>query len=150
VPHVELSLTDTPAGLRPRRVRGSDSSVDRWAMAAADAGEPCLVLDVHTTIVAASPSCARMIGLGEPAAVVGRRLREAIGPLVDFTAARSRLQEPEVDRIPPLLAVSSGLLARGLIRVESHPGRTTTLDAISTPLRDGPTVVGSLTFFARV
>jgi hypothetical protein len=52
--------------------------------------------------------------------------------------------------IPPLLAVTSGRLARGLLRVQ-RPGQLPgTVDAIATPLRDGDTVVGSLTFFAEV
>ncbi len=53
--------------------------------------------------------------------------------------------------IPPLLAVSSGRMARGLIRLACpKTGRVSTLDAIATPLVNGPDIVGSLTFFARL
>jgi PAS domain-containing protein len=152
VPHVELSLTDGPAvAARPRSRPVAASSLGRWAATVADATEPCLVIDAQAVIVAASPSCAELIGLPDPRSAQGRRLREALVPLVDFTAAQAQLAQAEVDKIPPLLAITSSLMARGLIRVVCpDTNHATTLDAISTPLLDHGTVVGSLTFFAKV
>ncbi len=154
MPHVELSLTDTPSTHRPA-TPASGGSLRQWSSAVVDAHEPCLVLDADETIVAASVSCAELLGLGQPgggpAAAHGRKLRDAVYPMVDFTAARAELDENETHMIPPLLAISSGRMARGLIRVACpETGYVSTLDAIATPLVDGPDIVGSLTFFARV
>lgn len=151
MPHVELSLTDSPSAPRQPTPVEAGHSLERWALATAAANEPCLVLDAQAVIVAASVSCAEMIGLGQPGAARGRRLREAVFPLVDFTAAPAELDETEAHMIPPLLAISSGRMARGLIRVACpDTGYVSTLDAITTPLVNGPDIVGSLTFFARV
>lgn len=150
MPHVELSLTDGPAPkLRARPAAGS--SLDRWAAAVVEADEPCLVIDARTAIVAASASGAELIGISDQRAAPGRLLRDAVVSLVDFTAAQAQLDRAEADKIPPLLALSSGLMARGLIRlVCPETNHATTLDAISTPLLDRGAVVGSLTFFSKV
>jgi hypothetical protein len=70
--------------------------------------------------------------------------------LLDFNRVSGELPGWEVDKIPPLLALTTGGLARGLIRVPGIAGGISTVDAISVPLRDGADVVGSLTFFALV
>jgi hypothetical protein len=148
VPHVELSLTDGPA---TPRLRGRPAGIDRWAATVAEADEPCLVIDARAAIVAASASCAELIGLTDPRTAPSRMLRDVVLSLVDFTAAQAQLDRAEADKIPPLLALSSGLMARGLIRlVCPESNHATTLDAISTPLFDRGAVVGSLTFFAKV
>jgi PAS domain-containing protein len=167
VPHVELALIENPSWLARRHPPGprsadtggrsatrpapAPSSFDRWAAAVNAATEPCLVLDAGSVIVAISASCAELIGLGDPAAARGRRLRDAVVRLVDFTDSLDDLDNAEADKIPPLLAISSGRLARGLIRL-ACPEKSTvsTMDAISTPLWDGPELVGSLTFFAPI
>ena len=168
MPHVELSLVEDPSRHTPERVSdggpvvphtreprepGSDGggSVQRWAAVVATAAEPSLVLDAHGMIVTASASCAKLIGLGDAAAARGRRLRDAGLHLIDFTASPDELDSAEADKIPPLLAISSGGLARGLMRVACPDTKlTSTMDAIATPLWEGSTVVGSLTFFARI
>jgi hypothetical protein len=61
------------------------------------------------------------------------------------------LYEPEIERIPPLLAIRSGRLARGLMRVQTDVGDAhLTVDAIATPLLVDGEVVASLTFFSAV
>jgi hypothetical protein len=60
------------------------------------------------------------------------------------------LNPAEVDKTPPLLALSSGRLARGLMRVRDAGDATRTLDAISTPLIEQGAITGSLTFFGEV
>ncbi|GIF71082.1 PAS domain-containing protein [Asanoa siamensis] len=127
------------------------TSFDRWAETVFAADEPCLVIDAEMTIVAASASCCELLGLADPRAAVGRPLLDAGLRLVDFTAARTELTNIEVDKIPPLLAVTSGRQARGLLRVQSHHGEgDATVDAIATPLHVEGAVAGSLTFFATV
>jgi hypothetical protein len=143
VPHVELSLSESHA-TKPPTV---ESSLDRWAAAVAAAAEPSLAIDREQTILALSKSCHELLGLREPA--VGRKLLPQVLRLLDFGPAAVDLTEGEIGKIPPLLALSSGRLARGLLRVRCAKG-SCTLDAIATPLLDGSRVVGSLTFFTQV
>jgi hypothetical protein len=167
VAHVELSLPDAFVPLlaqpddaqpdeaqpddAPRDGAQPDDSFSRWVSTVAAADEPCLVIDTGLKIVAASASCCALFDLGSPPAagrpLVGETLR-----LVDFTAARGELTDPEIEKIPPLLAITSGRLARGLLRVQADAPRAAgaTIDAVATPLfRDG-LVAGSLTFFSEV
>jgi len=143
VPHLELSLTE-PAASRSRP--SARTSLSRWAKAVADAAEPSLVINAKAVVVALSPACHEMLGLDSPA--IGQRLLDVLRPL-DFSAAGVALDQGEVSKIPPLLALASGRLARGLLRVECRDGACT-LDAIATPLHDGSGATGSLTFFSRV
>jgi PAS domain-containing protein len=169
VAHVELSLTEafvplarTPADPEaeladmiaapaPSADPATGTSFSRWAATVAAAAEPCLVIDAACTIVAASASCCRLFGIGEPGSAAGQPLLDVGLRLVDFTAAGGALAETEVEKIPPLLAVTSGRAARGLLRVR-WPGEpaAATLDALATPLLDGDAVAGSLTFFSIV
>ena len=159
--HVELSLSESftpptcdPDGPVSSSGDGATPSGDapagplrRWAAAVAHASEPCLVIDGAARIVAASPSCHSLLGI-EP--TIGRYILDGVLPLVDFTAAREQLTEVETEKIPPLLALSSGRLARGLMRVHDGGAFDITVDAIATPLSDGETVVGALTFFSPI
>ena len=148
--HVELELL-TPVESSWSGVRRAPTSFRRWAETVEAADEPCLVIDEAMTIVAASPTCCALLGLTDPATAVGVPLLDAGLRLVDFTAARSELTEPEIDKIPPLLAVSSGRQARGLLRIHrSGDNGDATVDAIATPLLVDGRVAGSLTFFAEV
>jgi len=144
---VELSLSEltdlgTPAG-------DHDGSLERWALAVSSAAEPCLLLDGSGTVVAASRSCSALFGVA-PAEAVGRHILDGVLILLDFNTVSGELPDWEADKIPPLLAGASGGLARGLMRVRGEDGTPRTVDAISTPLREGTTVAGSLTFFAPV
>lgn len=141
---VELSIPDPGFTGRPR----FDSSLDLWGHTARQAQEPCLVLDVNANVVAASPGCGEMFAFTATDAV-GRRLTDVLR-LLDFNAVAGKLPEWEVDKVPPLLAISTAVLARGLLRLRKADGSAVTVDAISVPLRDGTRVVGSLTFFAPV
>lgn len=152
--YVELSVTvpqaRTPADDADAEVEVV-ANVDRWAATVAAATEPCLVIDKDVVIQAISPAAAELLGLGKPAEVFGKKLDGVVLRLIDFTAEPGVLEDPEVDKIAPLLAIRSGRLARGLIRVKGEAADThTTVDAIATPLLDGEIVVGSLTFFSAV
>ncbi|HWS32237.1 MAG TPA: hypothetical protein VN408_05775 [Actinoplanes sp.] len=148
--HVELSLS---GAFVPQARTPSDAefvtSVERWSMAVAAADEPCLVINVDGAIVAVSPSCSELLGLGKPADALGLGITSL--HLLDFTAGAGRLEEPEAENIPPLMALRSERLARGLIRVLPEEGGTPlTLDAISTPLMAGGRIGGTLTFLSPV
>jgi PAS domain-containing protein len=124
--------------------------VDRWTSTVAAAAEPCLVIDASTTILAVSVSCCELFGLGKPVDVVGQRLGEALR-LIDFTAGAAALDESDADKIPPLLAIRSERMTRGLLRVVPSPGAPPlTVDAIATPLLGPGGVAGALTFFSPV
>jgi PAS domain-containing protein len=115
------------------------------------AAEPALIIDPIGTILAVSPSATALLGLGRPADAVGQPLLGGVIRLIDFTAGGGDLDEPELERIPPLLAIRSGRLARGLMRVQTAEGEAhLTVDAIATPLTDAGDVVASLTFFSAV
>ena len=150
--HVELSLTEAFAPLVQPPVGHASDSFTRWIAVVCAAAEPCMVIDAEMTIAAASSSCCRLLGLGTPGRAVGRPLLDAGLHLVDFTAARGELTEVDLDKIPPLLAITSGRLARGLLRMQpAAPGATdATVDAVATPLLVRGAVAGSLTFFAEV
>jgi hypothetical protein len=153
VAHVELSLSEAP--LPPTNVQTGavpDDSFARWSATVSQAAEPCLLIDFQMIIAAVSDSCCQLLGLGRPMDVVDRPLLGGELRLLDFTAARAELTEQEIDKIPPLLALASGRLARGLLRVRPNTsaGADATVDAISTPILEQGLVAGSLTFFAKI
>jgi PAS domain-containing protein len=138
--HVELSLWPNV----------NSGSLELWGFVVSMAAEPCVVLDHAGMVVAASPGCRQLLGI-EPAESVGLRLVDEVLRLLDFNAVSAgELRGWEVDVIPPLLAIKSGGLARGLVRVSGGTGATRTVDAVSTPLKQQGEVVGSLTFFNAV
>jgi PAS domain-containing protein len=143
VPHVELSLSE-PQAIRARP--SPRSSLGRWAEAVANAGEASLMIDADHLIVALSPTCQVLLGLDRPA--VGENLLDVVH-LLDFSGSGGALGMDEVGKIPPLLAIASGRLARGLLRVECREGPCT-LDAITTPLLGRMGTAGSLTFFSPI
>ena len=149
--HVELSLSG--AIVPQARTPAEDDfvpSVDRWISVVEGAAEPCLVIDAATVIRAVSVSCGELLGLGKPKEVNGQPLGEALH-LIDFTASAATLEDSDADKIPPLLAIRSERLARGLLRVVPGPDEGPLIvDAIATPLLDGERVAGSLTFFSPV
>src|SRR4051794_31784689 len=152
VAHVELSLSGAfvPQARTPAEAEFV-ASIDRWRTTVATAAEPCLIIDGASTMLAVSPSAAELLGLGRPSETVGQPLLGGVLRLIDFTAGGGELDEPEIERIPPLLAIRSGRLARGLMRVQTDVGDAhLTVDAIATPLTESGDVVASLTFFSAV
>jgi hypothetical protein len=151
VAHVELSLS---GAFVPQARTPADGEfvpgVGRWTSTVAAAAEPCLIIDTSTAILALSTSCGELLGLGKPPEAIGQPLG-AVLRLLDFTAGARELEESDADKIPPLLAIRTERLARGLLRVVPVPGETPlTVDAIATPLLEGERVAGSLTFFSAV
>jgi len=144
---VELSLFDL-AG-RPSAESGPNGSVDSWAQVVAAAVEPCLVVDRDGRVVAASPGCGELFSIPDVARVRGLHLVGEVLELRDFSGSAGKLPEWEIDKIPPLLAITSAGLARGLLRVKGEHG-VSTVDAISVPLGGRAGITGSLTFFAQV
>jgi len=154
VAHLEMSLTE------PFAVSASEmvdictddfipSTVDHWADAVDHATEPCIVIDAKAVVAAASPAACRLLGFADPSAAVGVCLHDGVLPLIDFAATANPLPDTELAKIPPVQALLSERLARGLLRVRLG-GDVVTIDAVATPLLEGSHVVGSLTFFCTV
>ncbi|HIW63542.1 MAG TPA: hypothetical protein H9881_13870 [Candidatus Stackebrandtia excrementipullorum] len=139
MPHIELSLS---AG------DGEVSTCKRWGTPVKSSSDACLLLDGSGRIVATSPSCRAMLGLPDGIDAHGRTLLDGAIRLIGFAAGGGALPRWDVERIPPLQALSTGALARGLMRVTAA-GVPRTLDAIATPLHGGTEIVGSLSFFRR-
>jgi hypothetical protein len=150
VGHIELSLSGAfvPQARTPAEAEFVPS-VERWTATVAAAAEPCLVIDSVSNILALSASCSELFGL-KPVEAIGQPLIAALR-LIDFTAGAGELDGSDVEKIPPLLAIRSERLARGLMRVVAAPGDAPlTIDAITTPLLHNDRVAGSLTFFSPV
>lgn len=154
VPQPRQSVVPVPVDDRRSGLVAADAvptgSLGRWSATVVGAAEPCMVVSNTAIIVAASTACHDLLNLGPFGTAVGRHLLDGVVRLVDFTAARDELVDVEFDKIPPLLALSSGRMARGLMRIHDGGAYDVTVDAIATPLYDGPSVVGSLTFFAAI
>ncbi|WP_433388781.1 hypothetical protein [Micromonospora sp. KLBMP9576] len=150
--HVELSLSDVFAPAAGPSTGQESDNLARWSSTVSHAAEPCLLIDAGTRVVSVSATGCELLCLGDPEDVVGLPLLDGGLRLLDFTANPRELTEQELDKIPPLLALSSGRLARGLIRVQgaSAGAPDPTVDAISTPVFTGEVVAGSLTFFSPV
>ena len=152
--HLEMSLTE-PFALSASELADLSpddlfpSTVDHWADAVDGATEPCIVIDAKAIVAAASPAACRLLGFADPAAAVGMCLHNAVLPLIDFAATANPLPDTELAKIPPVQALLSERLARGLLRVRLG-GDVVTIDAVATPLLEGGHVVGSLTFFCTV
>ncbi|BCJ59509.1 PAS domain-containing protein [Micromonospora endophytica] len=150
--HVELSLSEVFAPKAGTPTEPGGDNMGRWSATVSSADEPCLLIDADTRVVAVSAAGCELLCLGTPEELIGLPLLDGGLRLLDFTANRGELAEPEVDKIPPLLALSSGRLARGLLRIETATDdrSDSTVDAVSTPVLADGTVAGSLTFFSEV
>ena len=149
--HVELSLSKVFVPTAGTSTEQAFDNVGQWSGMVRRAAEPCLLIDAATTVVAISASGCELLCLGAPEDVIGRPLLDGGLRLVDFTAMPSELTEQDTDKIPPLLALHSGRLTRGLLRVQgAGTDGGTTVDAISTPVLADGEVAGSLTFFSKV
>lgn len=142
MPNVELWISPVDRG-------GLTGSLDLWAFVVEVADEPCVLLNDDGVVVAVSPGCGELFSI-DTGAAVGQHLVGDVLRLLDFNTVSGKLPGWEADKIPPLLAVKSQGLARGLLRVHGDDGAPATVDAVSVPLRDDGAVVGSLTFFAPV
>jgi hypothetical protein len=147
VTQIELSVSESfvPDPVQP----APTGSVEHWADAVRDATEPCLVINSLSIVVAASPTACTLLGFDAEKDPAGLHLFSGALRLLDFTSAGAALSDGDREKIPPVLACYSGRLARGLLRVQSG-SEVLTVDAISTPLFNGHTPAGSLTFFSKI
>lgn len=127
---------------------GPRGDVKGWAEAAASSADLVLVLDATGRVLTLSAAAAELIGVVGPDEVVGRHLLDVLD-LVDFNPTPGDASM-YADRIPPLLAIASNALSRGLLRVRTGE-HTVTVDAVAAPVHDGSgALVGAVAFLARL
>lgn len=142
MPHIELELTGYD------EADSTPTAFKEWIAPIRSSADACLLLAADATISATSPACRALLGLPDGIDQHGRTILDGSVSLVNFAASASTLPQWEAERIPPIQALHTGSLARGLLRVRAG-GIARTLDAISTPLHGDAEVAGSLTFFRR-
>lgn len=104
-----------------------------WAARVREAEEACLLLDDQGRVAAMSREGGALLGL-HPSASVGALLLDLV-LAVDFTAAAVPLPDP-APKVPPLRALASGSLARGLVRVRRGE-LLATYDVVGVPVQGG-------------
>ena len=135
--------------LMPLQPRGPgedvlQGSVSAWSQRVEEAQETCLVLDSRGRVVAVSRGCALSLNL-DPATALGKPLLDLV-VLVDFSQTGVPVEDPD-QQLPPLKALRSGSLARGLVRLRLARGVLATYDVVGVPLAAGQ---GALGFFSEV
>ncbi len=116
----------------------------RWVAQFRISDEACLVLDSAGRVVAMSGECGVLMEL-QPEGCVGALLLDLVY-LVDFTQTGLPLLDAERST-PPLRALRSQRLARGLVRLRLPLAGPATFDVVGVPLASG---AGALGFFSRV
>jgi PAS domain-containing protein len=114
-------------------------AVAAWATQVRASREAAVLVDATGRVVALSDEAARQWGVGADAAV-GVRLLDLL-TVVDFTEGAVALADAEM-HVPPLRALFSGRMARGLVRVRTGAGALATYDVVGVPLESGVGAVG--------
>lgn len=113
-----------------------------WARQVRDAVEPALVVDADGRIAALSAGAGVLLGV-DPRTCAGARLLDLV-VMVDFTETGVPLLDPEMSA-PPLRALRSGRMSRGLVRLRLPLGSMPTYDVVGVPLAHGAGALGFLT-----
>lgn len=145
--HLELSSADVDDSEAPALRLVRPSPLDRWLEAVHHAEEACLVLDAGGVVLGISNSCLGLLGFDSDDSL-GRGLLDVMD-FVSFDSSGRRPPAHQLHRMPPIAALRSGTLARGLIRIVVD-GEPRTLDAVACPLHADGAVAGSLTVFSPV
>jgi hypothetical protein len=115
-----------------------------WADRVSEAQETALLLNERGRVVAISTGAALALNL-DVSSCIGKPLLDLV-VVVDFSATGVPVDDPDV-QLPPLKALRSLTMARGLVRLRLGRGVLTTYDCVGVPLAGG---VGALAFFAEV
>lgn len=117
--------------------------LDAWTARVREAAEAMLLVDAGGRLVAMSPAAGEVLGL-DPGTAVGAMLLDLV-EVVDFTAAAVPVPDPDI-QLPPLRAVVTGRLNRGLVRLRSGPVLRS-YDVVGIPLASS---AGAVAFLAAV
>ena len=139
-----LPLRRLPPHAAPPMRWDPTRGVGRWAATVRASDEACLLLDGAGRVVALSGPAAELLDL-RPETATGVPLADQLS-FVDFSLAALPTPEASAD-IPPLRALRSGGLARGLVRRRRASGALTTYDVVGVALA-GRT--GALAFLVEV
>jgi hypothetical protein len=132
--------------LQPRQ-SGDDvltGGIASWAERVTEAQETALLLNERGRVVAISTGAALALNL-DVTTCLGKALLDLV-VVVDFSATGVPVDDPDV-QLPPLKALRSQTMARGLVRLRLGRGVLTTYDCVGVPLAGG---AGALAFFAEV
>jgi PAS domain-containing protein len=133
----------TPRGRKLDLDAHVSGSISVWHTAVQASDEACLLLDRDARVVAASTAVGAVLGTTS-ASAVGAKFVDLV-TAVDFTSGAA--PDLELERsMPPLRALSTGGLARGLLRLRSGAGLVT-YDVVAVPLSG---LSGALAFFLAV
>jgi PAS domain-containing protein len=139
-------LADPPPAAVPRTLdldAHGTGAIGIWHAAVQASEEACLLLDREARVVAASAAVGAVLGT-TAASAVGAKFVDLV-TAVDFTSGAA--PDLELERsMPPLRALSTGGLARGLLRLRSAAGLVT-YDVVAVPLAGQ---AGALAFFLAV
>jgi len=132
--------------LQPRPAPDDELSVGvvAWTQRITEAQETALLINGRGRVVAISTGAALALSL-DAANAIGKPLLELL-TLVDFSATGVPVEDPDV-QLPPLKALRSQSMARGLVRLRLQGGVLATYDCVGVPLAGGD---GALAFFAEV
>jgi hypothetical protein len=132
--------------LQPRPAPDDQLSVGvtAWMRRITEAQETALLINHRGRVVAISTGAALALSL-DAASAIGKPLLELL-TLVDFSATGVPVEDPDV-QLPPLKALRSQSMARGLVRLRLAGGVLATYDCVGVPLAGGD---GALAFFAEV
>jgi hypothetical protein len=136
-----LHLAPSPAPDGPVDSRAA-ACLASWAIQVRDAVEPSLVLDADGRVAAMSAGAGVLLGV-DVSSCAGARLLDLV-VLCDFTETGVPLVDPEMSA-PPLRALRSGRMSRGLMRLRLPRGTMPTYDVVGVPLAHGAGVVAFLT-----
>ena len=141
-------LEHAPAQRRPRTLDldrpAAIGPLAEWLPSVRSAQDACVLLDDRARVAAASPAVAPLL-TGPPASWIGARFADLVSA-VDFTSGAAPHITPEM-AMPPLRALASGGLARGLMRLRLADGAVVTYDVVSVPVCGAR---GVLSFFVPV
>lgn len=121
-----------------------EGGVAAWADRVTEAQETALLLNERGRVVAISTGAALALNL-DVTTCLGKALLDLV-VVVDFSATGVPVDDPDV-QLPPLKALRSLTMARGLVRLRLGRGVLTTYDCVGVPLAGG---AGALAFFAEV
>ncbi len=132
--------------LQPRPAPDDElvGGIAAWAERVTEAQETAVLLNERGRVVAVSTGAALALNL-DPTTCLGKPLLELV-VLVDFSETGVPVDDADV-QLPPLKALRSHTMARGLIRLRLPGGVLVTYDCVGVPL-GGET--GALAFFAEV
>lgn len=138
-----LRALDQPAPMTLDLDRATAAPLSTWTAAVRGSADACLLLDAAGRVAAVSASARALLAL--PSAAEGACLVDLLA-VVDFSAAG--LPAPDAAKaLPPLAALGTASLGRGLLRVRAAGGDLQTYDVVSVPLAGRS---GSLSFLAAV